>query len=57
MEMGMDENQTIPKDLLDGLRSLNDDGLTKVLGHIHEYGWQKSVEVLRMLLEERRETG
>jgi hypothetical protein len=51
----MDEG--IPKDLLDAVRSLNDEGLTKLIGHIHEYGWQKSVEVLRMLLVERRGWG
>jgi hypothetical protein len=50
-------DEPIPKELLDALRSLNDEGLTKLIGHIHEYGWSKSVEVLRMLLAERREMG
>jgi len=50
-------DEPISKELLDGLRSLNDDRLTKLIGHIHEYGWQKSIEVLKLLLAERRETG
>jgi hypothetical protein len=48
------EMEPIDKDLLDGLRSLDDEHLTKVIVHVNEFGWRNTVDVLRAMLAERR---
>jgi hypothetical protein len=51
------DQEPIPKELLDGLRGLSDSDLTKLIAHISDYSWAKSVEVLQMLMKNNRRRG
>ena len=46
-------DQPIPKELLIGLRALSDDDLVKVITSISEFGWVKSVDLLRELMKRK----
>jgi hypothetical protein len=44
----------IPRELLDALRSLTDEDLSKMVTYISQWGWQKSVDELKAMVAERR---
>ena len=46
----MDE---IPKEQLDAIRQLNDADLIRLITEISAYGWPKSVETLKLMIQEK----
>jgi hypothetical protein len=54
-EAGMDE--PIEKNLLDGIKSLDNEDLTKLIISVNEVGWPKSIDYLKLLLAERGKGG
>jgi hypothetical protein len=53
MEDAMTLDEPISKELLTGLRSLSDDDLGKIITSISEFGWVKSVDLLRELMKRK----
>jgi len=49
----MNENEEIPKSVLDAMRELSDDDLAKLIKIISDYNWAKAVTTLRLMIEEK----
>jgi len=48
-------DEPIPKDLLDAIRQLNDQSLTRLIEEINAVGWVRASETLRLMVKEKEE--
>jgi hypothetical protein len=51
--MGTATMNPIPKELLAGIRELNDASLTRLIEEIVAVGWPRAAETLRLMIQEK----
>lgn len=51
----MPNEEAIPKELLQAIRELNDQSLTRLIEEINAVGWPRASETLRLMVKEKED--